>query len=398
MPDFQTTVWNGERIYMVDFGRGRTGLPHRRFPDVDHCGYHDAANAAEHGPITSAMAGQTRVTINFHRTEISTGARLHAVSTNTALVNITSPAGGQLTAARTQAIQFTAGANPGRAAIEIRYHWADGPVIGRIYVQIYQRIRVLMRVHLVTVNGMAHANNVLSKNCPTRADKVARIQEYIDGANEIWIPHGIVFFVDGAVVDTAWGAVQVPTGNQSIATAECYQAGALSPNRSAAHVNVYMIPATTSGMTALGVPVRWARQRNFLFPTGAPAATQHLGNGLYVVTSSAATPRTIAHEMGHYMTLCSLNAGTGAVQQWHSTGDTPGNIQVRDDVVTRRRIMYPVATLLNATETWRNNTGYGAGLKGGFITYRQLPAAQDITFEESGRARTAAGGANFYAF
>jgi hypothetical protein len=98
------------------------------------------------------------------------------------------------------------------------------------------------------------------------------------------------------------------------------------------------------------------------------------------------------------MTLCSLNAGTGAVQQWHSTGDTPGNIQVRDDVVTRRRIMYPVATLLNATETWRNNTGYGAGLKGGFITYRQSPAAQDITFEESGRARTAAGGANFYAF
>jgi hypothetical protein len=127
VPNFQTTVWNGERIYMVDFGRGRTGLPHRRFPDVDQCGYHDSANGAEHGPITSAMVGQTRVTVNFHRTEISTGATLHAVSTDTNLVRITSPARGQLTANRTQAIQFTAGANPGRAAIEIRYHWADAP-------------------------------------------------------------------------------------------------------------------------------------------------------------------------------------------------------------------------------------------------------------------------------
>jgi hypothetical protein len=150
-------------------------------------------------------------------------------------------------------------------------------------------------------------------------------------------------------------------------------------------------------MTALGVPVRWARQRGFLFPAGAPAASQHLGNGLYVVSSSAATPRTIAHEMGHYMTLCSLNPGSGAVQQWHSTGDTVGGAQVRDDSVTRRRIMYPVASLLNAPDAWRNDTGYGAGLKGGFITYRQLPAAQDITFEESWRARAAASAADFYA-
>lgn len=398
MPNFQTTVWNGERIYMVDFSRAKTGLPHRRFPDVDQCGYHDAANAAEHGPITSAMAGQTRVTVNFHRTEISTGATLHAVSTDPNLVRITSPRGGHLTASRIQPIQFTAGANAGRAAIEIRYQWEDGPVIGRLYVQICQRIRVLMRVHLVTVNGLGHPNAFLGANCPTRAHKLARIQKYIDDANEYWIPHGIVFVVDGAVVDTNWGAVQVPSGNQSIATAECYQAGALSPNRSAAHVNVYMIPATTSGMTALGVPVRWARERNFRYPVGAPAGTQHLGNALYVVTGSQATPQTIVHEMGHYMNLCSLNPVSGAAQQWHTTGDTVGGAQVRDDSVTRRRTMYPVVVLLNTADAWRNNTGYGANVCGAFITYRRLPAAQDVTFEESGRARTAASSATFYAF
>src|SRR5205807_1118225 len=116
MPDFRTTLWTGERVYTVDFGRAKTGGAHRRFPDVDDIGYHDDAFAAEHGPIISAMASQQRVTVRFHRTEISAGARLFAVSSDTGVVNITSPAGGLLVADRSQNIEFTAGNAAGRAA------------------------------------------------------------------------------------------------------------------------------------------------------------------------------------------------------------------------------------------------------------------------------------------
>ena len=33
MPDFSTTIFTTERIYMVDFARARTGAAHRRFPE-----------------------------------------------------------------------------------------------------------------------------------------------------------------------------------------------------------------------------------------------------------------------------------------------------------------------------------------------------------------------------
>jgi hypothetical protein len=78
-------MWAGERIYMVDFSRAKTGLPHRRFPDIDRHGYQDAANTSEHGPIVSAMATQEEVTVLFHRTEISTAATHFATSLTFAL-------------------------------------------------------------------------------------------------------------------------------------------------------------------------------------------------------------------------------------------------------------------------------------------------------------------------
>ena len=131
MPHFKTTVWAGERIYMVDFSRAKTGPPHRRFPDIDRHGYHDTANPSEHGPIVSASATQEEVTVLFHRTEISTAATLFATSTDNSVLRITKPADGRLTSDRSQPIQFTAAA-AGRAVIEIRYNWTDGPVIGRL--------------------------------------------------------------------------------------------------------------------------------------------------------------------------------------------------------------------------------------------------------------------------
>jgi hypothetical protein len=71
---------------------------------------------------------------------------------------------------------------------------------------------------------------------------------------------------------------------------------------------------------------------------------------------------------------------------------------LRDDSVTRRRILYPFSSLLKcSTFPWRNDVGYGDLERGSFLTYRRLPAEQDVTFAESTRARDAAKDrANFY--
>ena len=105
----------------------------------------------------------------------------------------------------------------------------------------------------------------------------------------------------------------------------------------------------------------------------------------------------MAHEMGHYMSLCTLDSH-GAARQFHSTGDSDGGDQVRDDSITRRRVMYPMVTLKDAgPHTWRNDTGYGPHHVGALITHRMLPDAQDFTFQESQRARDSIR-TNFYAF
>jgi hypothetical protein len=98
--------------------------------------------------------------------------------------------------------------------------------------------------------------------------------------------------------------------------------------------------------------------------------------------------------MGHYMSL------TGLPNQGHSTGDlnVAAGTHTRDDLISRRRLMYPIVSLINAAPSnWRNNTGYGNLAAGSFVTYRRLPAAQDYTFEESQRARAATAAPGFFA-
>lgn len=385
---------------MVDFVRAKTGAAHRRFPDIDNCGYRDEAHPAEHGPIVSAMVSQKRVSVRFIRTEISKSAKLFAVSTNPTVVKITNPAAGQpLSSNRSHDIEFSALAR-GRSAIEIRYKWEDGPVIGRIYVESYGRIRLRMLIHMLTVNGLGQPNNFLSKACASPAQREARIREFVSRANEGWIPHGIVLTITG-FINTVWGAAQIPSGAQSPTVGEMLRAGMNSPNRSATDVNVFVVPSVANIMPGVvisgaGVSTDMARRRGLVSPAvpPPPPAVQHFGSGLYLHASSDATPQTIQHEMGHYMSL------VGLPNQGHSTGDldVPAGTHTRDDLVSRRRVMYPVIRLENgAPSTWRNNTGYGPHVKGSFVTYRRLPPAQDYTFEESLRARTATTVPRFYA-
>jgi hypothetical protein len=223
-------------------------------------------------------------------------------------------------------------------------------------------------------------------SCHNRDNQVKRVTQLVNNeANETWLPHGIVFAITG-VRDTDWGRAQVPSGARSLSSKEILMAGMQSPNRSASDVNVFLVPSVDFGIAGAGISPTVARQFGFVLPAPKPPAVQVVGSGLFLVSGSPppVTGQTIAHEMGHYM-------GRG-----HSTGDLVGNQAIRDDVVSRRRLMYTVNILENSRFDWRNDTGYGKvnvpnlgirGTNGAFITHRILPAAQDITFGESRRTR-----------
>ena len=408
MPDFEIVLWDNARVYMLDWGRAKTGAPHFKFPDIDEVGFQDAAFPNEHGPVVSAMVGQFDASVSFYRTEVSKAAKLFAVSLDPGIAKITAPAGGQLAGDVSQNIEFEAVA-AGRTAFEIRYNQLDGPVLGRLYVQIYEKILIKMHVHIVTIvqrdaSGAIKArvdppNPFLGANCSTRDEKIARIKAVVRDANHVWIPHGIGFVMDD-VVDTEWGRTEIGSDKTALIPTDLFQPGALSPNRSATQVNVYCVPLNFADAAAMGVdPVLAAKLKVLFRDTGG---VQHNPGALYL--ASAYQPHednfgtTIAHELGHYMTLAANS------DPKHSTSDLPGGPEaIRDDIVTRRRLMYLADGLMDpfpARYSWRAETSYGrgksAGRQGAFITHRRLPDKQDVTFQESQRARDATKVPGFY--
>src|SRR5439155_20391135 len=134
--------------------------------------------------IMPAINGAEHVRVRFYRTEISTGAPLFAVSSDTSIVRLNSPGGaGQLNSERNQLIDFRTVA-AGRAAIEIRFGYADGPVIGRLFVQVHQRFNVPLRIHTVTLPGAAHGANFMGLAAANQAQRRSVVLRLIRGANE----------------------------------------------------------------------------------------------------------------------------------------------------------------------------------------------------------------------
>jgi hypothetical protein len=398
--DFTAQVWGGERIYMVGFGRAKTGDPHMDYPDVDDIGFTDDAHAAEHGPIVNAVTGDPAVKVRFHRVEISNSAKLYLVSTDPTVARITHPAGGLLSNDRSQNFTFASGNAAGRAAIEVRYNYTDGPVIGRLYVQVNLRVNVLLRLHLVTtVAGNGHTNPFLGVTATTSADRHAAMKKLFRSINHIWVPHGVFLQVEDTMYDKAWTAAALGTAVYPPPDANLNQAGATDPDRSALRVNVFFIPVFSSAATvAFATSVNWAKTTLSYFPAGAPAATRHLANHVMVRTSGLADTHAVAHELGHYFNLCAIDGA----RPWayHSCADTKvanDNQKIRDDSVTRRRIMYPYVGLPQmATKTYRNNVGYGNLKPGDLVSSRRL--SQDVTLDEVARATAViSNGANLYA-
>lgn len=401
MTDFNVSVWDDTRIYMVDFGRAQhRNHPHRSCPDVDRYGFMDDANATEHGPIVSCRMGQPRVNVRFYRSEIATSARLYAVASDgNSTIRIRSPNNGRLPNRRSANIAFQPVA-AGRTSIDIHYWWPDGPVIGRLYVEVRATRNIRCRFHLLTMNGSGFGNSFLGEarpaGTPAATHRTNRLATIVQDVNHVLEPHGI-HIVNAETVNTAWTNAIFPGAGAPFR--QIMRAMAGSPNRSSARLNVFLCdwplamasaapPPFNLGFVALGPPVAWALQLGARWPN---TPLGNVGSGIFVDTSASPFTGTIlAHELGHIFHLSSMNAA-GNVRQWHSIGDDNAS---RDDSVTRRRMMYPYTSLRNSNNAWRNNVGYGNNM-GALLVQRQNN--QDSTIRESRRAYDNATAARVYA-
>jgi hypothetical protein len=298
----------------------------------------------------------------------------------------------------------------GRTAIDIRYRWRDGPVIGRLYVEVRAQRQIRTRVHFVTVNGTALPANFLGQTpaagTPAATHQANVVATLIRDTNRALRQHGVALRNVGTV-NTNWttalfGPAVYPPGDANAGAArpdwlQVMQAMAQSPNRSSGALNIFFAdtaPLVAAGvpvgnMVGLGPPLPWART---VRPAGWPLAAggTSVGNGIWLHAQYTMQGQTLAHELGHILLLCALSA-TGVVTQWHSTGDPAVS---RDDFLSRRRLMYNITNPLNSRDAWRNDVGYGA-FTGVLLTQRGL--TRDVTFGESRRAYDNCIAGNLYA-
>jgi len=267
-------------------------------------------------------------------------------------------------------------------------------VIGRLYVVVRRTCIVDVRAHLVTVNGTGQTANFLGEARPAgmgaNEHQTRRLNAIIQGVNHVLEPHGILINLR-ETVNTAW--TNALFGTSPSTTTRVMRAMAMSPNRSRNRINLYLVNGGALpfaiGFVALGPPVAWSIATGRRWPNNA---TGKVGSGIVVdTTASPFTGSILAHEFAHVFSLCSIvtsGANAGRALQWHTIGDTAGagnthGVACRDDIITRRRLMYPYTTLMNSNNAWRNNVGYGNNM-GSLLVHRRQ--ARDVTFDESNRA------------
>jgi hypothetical protein len=269
---------------------------------------------------------------------------LFLTSANTGVVTITDPAPpAKLPNAREMMIKMRAVAS-GTTRLQVHFGAINGPVIHELEVRVNPLIELRVAVHVPTINGAASAFGTTS----SRSD--AEITTLMNDVNQVYFPYGIRFAIDstdraGILALTNQGVVDLAEFNT-----------VMQLNRVAGVVNTYFVPrigqapgTAPGGITGVGQSAKRDRT-NF---------------GLLVADNGLA--QTAAHELGHMLNIVSF--ATGRFGHAHEDGN--GRV-VRDDIITRRRLMHPALRPgADPLRPYRDDVGYG-DIAGGMITIKQL--------------------------
>jgi len=365
-------------IVPVRFARAVTGAPILDAPDVDDRGFLFGGNSGlTRSPARGAMVGIAvgdTVRVRVLRKDIEPGADLYVTTSDASVVAITNPAGGgQVPANGIISIRGVQDVSGRPVKIEVRFGAVDGPIIGELEPHVFSVRNVNVLVHLVTIDGVATTQ--------TAAGLVNLFRQ----VNAIWRPAGINFVYNQAntVTETIVGtqfrrrdgtmaALPGPLGPAgTYATAGTVTTNIAGGNwqefstllqiyPDANSVNVYWVHAAPefSGLTY---------DNDIARPNGYGIAMTDLQPAW-----AASFASVTAHELGHFLNL-----------DRHASEDASGNSNRTEDMWVYRRLM--CSPWPPANPAWRHNTGYGAGVRGGQISLKNLVA--DPNDSETVRAR-----------
>lgn len=359
------------------------GPPDANAPDPDDRGFLPAGQGCAVLPVgldESLAEGRVPETrVRLIRQNMEEAGVLHVVASDPARLEVTVPApGAALPAARKMMVKFKA-KSAGEAYLEVRFGAAEGPVIHRLRVVVSPPRDVRLAAHVPTINGAAvdDPSGAPGDIVPPRSFRNDdEILGLIEDVNQIYFPYGIRFVPDpeidraGVLNFTHQGFVHVLTEEFNRTTAS---------NRVSGAVNMYFVPQLQFDDTT--IMNQWGGAAN-----SARRAPQTFGS---IITDVTVTGQAVAHELGHVLNLVK-NPRYTHVNTVRDANNPGSGRDVRDDIVSRRRLMFAYISLGPVVGMgYRHDVGYDIGNTGSMLTVKKLDG--DPTDDEMAEVqRTAA--------
>ena len=342
------------------------GPPDGNAPDPDDRGFLPADQGCAVLPVGideslgEARYPETRVRLTRQNME-DTGV-LHVVSSVPDRLEVTVPApGAALPAARKMMVKFKA-KSAGEAYLEVRFGTAEGPVIHRIRVVVNLTRNVRLAAHVPTINGAAvndpsgDPGDVVPSRSFRSDDEILGM---IEEVNQIYFPYGIRF-VPEPVIDRAGVLNFTHQGFIHVLTGEFNRTTAL--NRIAGAVNMYFVPQIQFADTT--IVNHWGGAANS--SRGAPRT---FGS---IIADMAVGGQTVSHELGHVLNLVK-NREYQHVNTRMDPAHPGSGRNVRDDIVSRRRLMWAYTDFLHVDGMgYRDDVGYDIGNPGCMLTVKDI--------------------------
>ena len=385
-------IYDGHRFVPVRFRRLDSKRASKRNPELDERGYDDG----RFGPVVSVMTGET-IQVRMENLHISDSTSLNFVSSPPTAVQINR--NGDIIELTGLAGAGAMKAEPQTAKIEVRFGSDTGPLLGRLYVDVYDVITVATVVHSVSIGQSGHPE-IVSVGPDLNND---HIETLLGGLNSIWNAAGIQFaladkeFVEKGTV-RPWlnfpGNVFRSGENWLRETTTLSAVGSMKENEFEMIailnqvdncLNMFVVPSIEDGnIVALG-----KRGQGVALRSGSLGA-----NSL---------SRIAAHEAGHF-----LNLSHPGTYSFKGNGD---NVTILDGVVhdispqdywSCRTLMYKSERLRDESvpdplpnfvrqRRRQDDVGYGAGIPGTMLGCRKVSLIKTIQKEsEIFRARTEA--------
>jgi hypothetical protein len=312
-----------------------------------------------------AFAARPKSRIRLIRENIDTGAQLFLKTNPDGIVSIDDPApGSALPSAAAMLIKMRPQA-AGDTHLEVHLGSDAGPILHKMKITVNRMIRIRFSLHVPTINGAVQndSNGNVVPPVSTRSD--ASIQTFIQDMNKIYFPYGIQAVPDAAIDH----ALVLNLTNQGMVDDSVEWDNVLLQNRVAHSINAHFVPQIAGPSNPnpnlnIGPDI--------VGGVGVSLVGGPTDFGLLIADWVAF--QSVGHELGHVLNL--VNDPSGQFVHVNTVTDptSPGTGKtVRDDIVSRRRLMYAFTNIVaSAKNPHRNDVGYGVGNPGAMLTIKQL--------------------------